>query len=102
MKYPTKPFDVPVQVADLDMLVTVKITDYIPARPDGWFDPVTGIGEPPDDGSLEFDITTIRRDGRDGPCVRLEAEIAELFADSEELRQACLDAIERHNERPED
>lgn len=95
-----KPFEVPLQVGDLDCLVTVKVTGYALGSP-GRFNPLTGVGNPPEPAEIEFAVESIRIDG-EWPPEPITGHIGIILETSDYLFHACLDAIEEANQPPED
>ena len=98
MKTLPKPFERPITIGDLDCLVTLRVTGYTRGDP-GSFNPLDG-GWPTSPPEVEFEIVSVRLDEAGSVDLHVSG-LAELLAESEELRDACLDAIEEANQPPD-
>ena len=90
-----KPFEHPLQVGDMDCLVTVRIDTYYPAGGDDWHDPKHPA-------YVEFTLESIRVDSKGSKHTLLPSSVEALLAQGADFRTACLEAIEAANEPPED
>ena len=87
-------FEHPITVADLDMIATVEVTDYIRGRAQT----PTQVGWPEE---VEFRVTELRLDKPDEDFGFVHPSLSDVLSTSDDLRQACLEAIEDHNQPPE-
>jgi hypothetical protein len=92
--FPRTPFDVPIQVAGLDMIASVRITGYVRE----WAPDDDDPGAPDD---LSFQVFDLRLDGGPGPRAQMPTAMDYLLERSPDIRAACLEAIACHNQPPE-
>ena len=91
-----KPFEHPIQIGDLDCLAMIRVDGYAPGCGDGWNEPKYGP-------EVQFTFVGLRVDGDEPESAeRVWGNLNAILQGSEELRQACLDAIEEANQPPED
>ena len=98
MSIPRQAFDVPLTLGDIDCVASVRVTSYVKGSGPRLY------GDAPDPGwpaEVEWEIETIRHDYEQAPRILCPKELAELLRRSDIIREACLEAIDDHNQPPE-